>query len=81
MSPIVSLACVNRDHQPRPINIHFIKIHFKQHFLNPGDNFMGQETHFDKQPIVFLKLGFSKAYDKVDWDFFFQVYEQAWNSR
>jgi hypothetical protein len=41
---------------------------------------MGQETHFNKQPIVFLKLGFSKAYDKVDWDVFFQVYEKAWNS-
>jgi hypothetical protein len=36
---------------------------------------------FNKQSIVFLKLGFSKAYDKVDWDFFFQVYEKAWNSR
>jgi hypothetical protein len=33
---------------------------------------MGQETHFDKQPIMFLKLGFSKAYDKVDWDFSFK---------
>jgi hypothetical protein len=40
---------------------------------------MGQETHLGKQPIVFLKLGFSKTYDKVDWDFFFQVYEKAWN--
>jgi hypothetical protein len=29
-----------------------------------------------KQSIIFLKLDFSKAYDKVNWDFLFKVLEK-----
>ena len=29
-----------------------------------------------KQPLLFLKLDFAKAYNKVDWDFLFQILEK-----
>jgi hypothetical protein len=31
---------------------------------------------FFGQPLIFLKLDFSKAYDMVDWPFFFQAMEK-----
>ncbi len=31
--------------------------------------------------MVFLKLDFAKAYDKVNWGFFFDVMERVWTAK
>jgi hypothetical protein len=65
-----SIPCCGGDREG-PYDIPLATIYFRQHVFHKKGYRLNQKKN--QIPLVFLKLDFAKAYDKVDWKFFFYV--------
>jgi len=64
------MPCCGGDWE-EPYDIPLATIYFRQHVFHTKGYRLSQKKN--QVPLVFLKLDFAKAYNKVDWKFFFYV--------